>query len=349
MSASLSKLTVSELKRHLVTAGLTVTGRKADLVQRLVDARQGQGEGSGETSQAQDARNGEKESVESRRKTRNMSNVSEEPEAEKSGVTKTAGTSGKGKTGKTPGKGNKAETSGKGKKTGTTEKGKKTATTKKVCVGTCKPGKKSGCPIKGRGKPSGHVGCTDVDRMLEALGVNPKTASLCTKAAIMKGHIKITGEAGDLEQSVFEQEGECGHMIIATLGDLLNQPDYAGLDYEDGCENATVTCKECDEGRTYVTSVCEGNPSFDSGKFHNHCGECPGFGQCIGDYREAHCNRCGKHYFQGMINVYKCDNCKRKKQKTPAGQARLVEKFVAYLSGDKDINSSDSDTEDEEF
>ena len=50
-----------------------------------------------------------------------------------------------------------------------------------------------------------------------------------------------------------------------------------------------------------------------------------------------------------MINVYKCDNCKRKKQKTPAGQARLVEKFVAYLSGDKDINLSDSDTEDEEF
>ena len=161
-----------------------------------------------------------------------MSNVSEEPTAEKSGVTKTAGTSGKGKTGKTPMKGKKAETPGK-----------KTGPSKKVCVETCKPGKKSGCPIKGRGKPSGHVGCAEVDRMLEGLGVNPKTASLCTKAAIMKGHIKITGEAGDLEQSVVEQEGECGHTIIATLGDLLKQPDYAGLDYEDGCENATVTCK----------------------------------------------------------------------------------------------------------
>ena len=59
----------------------------------------------------------------------------------------------------------------------------------------------------------------------------------------MKGHIKITGEPGDLEQEVSEHQGECDHMVFATLSDLLNQPDYAGLDYEDGCENATVTCK----------------------------------------------------------------------------------------------------------
>lgn len=38
MSVSLSKLTVSEMKRHLVTAGLSVTGRKADLIKRLLDA-----------------------------------------------------------------------------------------------------------------------------------------------------------------------------------------------------------------------------------------------------------------------------------------------------------------------
>ena len=38
MSVSLSKLAVSELKKQLVTAGLKVSGRKADLVQRLLDA-----------------------------------------------------------------------------------------------------------------------------------------------------------------------------------------------------------------------------------------------------------------------------------------------------------------------
>ena len=35
MSASLSKLTVPQLKKQLVASGLSVEGRKADLVQRL--------------------------------------------------------------------------------------------------------------------------------------------------------------------------------------------------------------------------------------------------------------------------------------------------------------------------
>ena len=190
--------------------------------------------GSVET-QAQNDGYGKNESMVKGKEKGNMEKVPQEPKAQKSGASKK---SENGKTGK-----NNGGPSGEGKTTGTVKKGMKGATPKKVCVKTCKAGKKSGCPIKGRGKPSGHVGCAEIDRMLEALGVNPNNASLCTKAAIMKGHIKITGEAGDLDQAIVEQEGECGHMIIATLGDLLNQPDYAGLDYEDGLENATVTCK----------------------------------------------------------------------------------------------------------
>ena len=43
---------------------------------------------------------------------------------------------------------------------------------------------------------------------------------------------------------VHSEEHECcGHTLDATLGNLLEQPDYAGLDYEDGCLNATVVCK----------------------------------------------------------------------------------------------------------
>ena len=168
-------------------------------------------------------------------------------------------------------------------------KGKKIA----VCVESCQAGPKSGCPTRGRGRPAGHVACSQVDRMLGQLGVNLEDASLCVKAAIMKGHIRITGEAGDLEVVVHSEEGECGHLIRATLGDLLKQPDYAGLDYGDGLQDATVICQEegCEEGRTYVTGICEGRPRFDCGKFHNHCTECPGFGQCIHDYRNAHCDR----------------------------------------------------------
>ena len=182
----------------------------------------------------------------------------------------------------------------------------------KTCVETCRPGPRSGCTTRGKGKPAGNLSCAEVDRRLEALGVNAKKASLCVKAAIMKGLIEITGEnQEELKQVVHSEKHEfCGHIIDATLGDLLNQPDYGGDDYENGLGNATVLCKvgNCAEdeekdsylwGRTYVTGLCEGQASFDSGKFHNHCIECPGFGQCIHDYREAHCNNCGKHYFAG--------------------------------------------------
>ena len=169
--------------------------------------------------------------------------------------------SGKGRRpGETSRQTHKAKTPGKGKTT--VKKGRKTriqkqGTSDEVCdqvcdgdhggdqgVGTCEVGEECGGLVQGQGKPtSAHVGCTEVERALEALGVNPENANLCTKAAIMRGHIKITGQAGDLEQEVIKEKGECGHIIIATLGDLLKQTDFAGLDYEEECGNATVTCK----------------------------------------------------------------------------------------------------------
>ena len=143
-----------------------------------------------------------------------------------------------------------------------------------------------------------------VNEKVQKMGVDPDNTSKCVRAAIYKGFIKVTGTPADLQMIVHSEEGECGHTINATLGDLLDQPDYAGCDYEDGLQDATVLCTEdgCAEeggGRTYVTNLCKGRPSFDSGKFHNHCGECKVFGVCINDYREAHCDNCGKHYFAG--------------------------------------------------
>ena len=167
-----------------------------------------------------------------------------------------------------------------------------------TCVETCQPGPRSGCTIRGKGKPAGNLSCAEVDRQLEALDVSTKYASLCLKSAIQKGLIKIKGEnkEEDLAMVVHsEKHDSCGHTINATLGDLLMQPDYAGTDYEDGSMEATVVCKECEEdeekeegeeSRTYVTGLCEGRPSFDCGKFHNHCCACPGFGMCIHDYRQ---------------------------------------------------------------
>ena len=332
MSIDLNKMTVPELKKQLISFGLPLTGRKADLVHRLQSELGGEKEATGVSLSSGLAL--------------------EEGSGGKEGTTEIlkGGESGDG-----------SKRKRKDDKTPATKRGAVTSKKSKVqpavnkCVDSCKPGKNSGCPIKikgkGCGKTSSQVGCADVDKMLEALGVNSKTASRCTKAAIMKGHIKITGGKGDLDQVVVEQEGECGHVIVAVLSDLLQQPDYAGLDYEDGCENATVICKECNEGRTYVTTICEGNPSFDSGKFHNHCNRCPGFGKCIHDYREAHCDRCGEHYFAGVVNSYSCSNCKRKKQKAKyrgaAGKEGRMKIARALLQGEMPPNSDDSS--DDEF
>ena len=56
--------------------------------------------------------------------------------------------------------------------------------------------------------------------------------------------------------------------------------------------NLSQTCgKDSQDGRNYVSNICEGEPRFDDGKFHNHCTKCPGFGMCIDNYRERHCDR----------------------------------------------------------
>lgn len=61
-------------------------------------------------------------------------------------------------------------------------------------------------------------------------------------------------------------------------------------------------------GYRYVTRLCSEERDWELviGKFHNHCEQCPGFGVCIGDYRNAHCGHCGDHYFSGLSG-FRCD------------------------------------------
>ena len=162
-----------------------------------------------------------------------------------------------------------------------------------------------------------------ITELLKAIGDKPEPKDYrgrgnCVRAAIYRGHVKLTGKPSDMDQVVARGMFVCGHTGKATLRDLLNQPDYAGLDYEDGQENATVFCdkyytglekhEECrmGMGRTYVTELCSGGFHFDTGKFHNHCYVCENFGTCISDYRMAHCVHCGKHFWAGIMGD-KCD------------------------------------------
>ena len=94
----------------------------------------------------------------------------------------------------------------------------------------------------------------------------------------------------------------CGTEIVCRIRDILYQPDYGGCDYESVSkrwvcnvtvraghlsiiqgEQASVQCPEEDCVGIYVTNICHGDPNFDTGKFHNHCKACPGFGVCIGE------------------------------------------------------------------
>jgi len=199
-------------------------------------------------------------------------------------------------------------------KAGAAKQAKKPSLKDQKCKRDCRKGPESGCPVKSKRMMVEHVSCVEIHDMLKKMGIrNPEKTSKCVKAAIMFGHIKITGVKEDLDQVILEGEGgECGHILTATLGDLLNQPDYGGNDYEDGLQEATVICKdeacaEDEEGfaRSYVTDICTGNPSWDCGKFHNHCGQCPGYGMCINDYRNRHCKKCGAHPY-GWSG---CNNC----------------------------------------
>lgn len=104
---------------------------------------------------------------------------------------------------------------------------------------------------------------------------------------------------------------DCSKEMVCTVRDPLLQPAFGGNGYDMGSGNrqGAVGCDgedmEC-EG-AYITYLCAKHieTRFESGKFHNHCTECPDFGVCIGDFRNAHCDRCGEHYFTGRLG-FRC-------------------------------------------
>ena len=90
-----------------------------------------------------------------------------------------------------------------------------------------------------------------INDQLEALGFpQSEETGNCARAGIYRGFIKLTGKPSDLNQEIVSDTLECGHNCDAKLKDLLEQPDYAGNDYEDGLQYATVSFEECAWGMT---------------------------------------------------------------------------------------------------
>ena len=150
-----------------------------------------------------------------------------------------------------------------------------------------------------------------VHDMLRNAGVDdPESVNPCLKRGIQRGYYQIDGPQS-LDKVILKGGCSCcSEQIDVTIRMSLYQSTI-GNDYEDGGEGGAVQCEDEECGGQYITRLCEGKPELDSGKFHNHCTECPGFGKCIYDYRNAHCDECNKHYFCGLSG-FGCDNCARK-------------------------------------
>jgi len=129
----------------------------------------------------------------------------------------------------------------------------------------------------------------------------------CFLSALCLKHMTIDPKNKEKELDRVMYTGECHECkgeIKATVRDLLEQSDYGGDVYED--EGGPLSCKtkDCMHSESYgyfVTGLCGGQPGLECGKFHNHCMDCQGLGTCSGDYRNAHCRWCNKHYFAGSM------------------------------------------------
>ena len=135
----------------------------------------------------------------------------------------------------------------------------------------------------------------------------------CFLAALSFGFMKIDPTNGKKELNKVMHEEKCPNCrrttLKATVKSLLNQPDCGGMYYAYAGEGGAAYCSSC-QCRYYLTNACEQDPAFEpsGGKFHNHCTSCPGLGQCIGDYRETHCDACGGHYHRNPQGCYN-PNC----------------------------------------
>merc|ERR1719376_295938 len=188
----------------------------------------------------------------------------------------------------------------------------------------CKPGDESICPNYLYGTMTGTFGgrkmlsCLEVERMLRQMGVDPEKCSRCVMTGIQCGAIEVTGQPEELDKVIFMGRGElCDCKIPVKLGDALFQADSGGADFEKfkgETTKAKIFCHRCREsddeyGHFYFLSyICRNNPDLNSGKYHKHCTECPGYGECIGDYRETHCPHCGGHGRRGWCYTEGCPN-----------------------------------------
>eukprot|EP00088_Acartia_fossae_P038725 TRINITY_DN40197_c0_g1_i8.p1 TRINITY_DN40197_c0_g1~~TRINITY_DN40197_c0_g1_i8.p1 ORF type:complete len:238 (-),score=44.82 TRINITY_DN40197_c0_g1_i8:430-1104(-) len=169
----------------------------------------------------------------------------------------------------------------------------------KACVEDCKPGPKNDCWQRSGVRKEGYFSCVEVHALLKDMGIEePEGTSRCIRAAIMRGHIKVTGKKEDLDMIIWKGQGICcDDEYRATLGQLLQQQVYYDGDDPYDSPISCVLGEECtgDLGKILVANLCSGTPRPNMGKGQNHCYDCSAFGKCLPDFRDSHYNEDGNH------------------------------------------------------
>ena len=159
----------------------------------------------------------------------------------------------------------------------------------------------------------------EVHEFLQRCGVtDPQRANACLKAALLNGKLAVPKEllhakdaSSYLNTEIFTAPCYCcgDGSYVCRVRHIIHQ-DNGGTDVVDWEDDHPFYCNSCEKS-AYVSLLCYGEPQFVSEKSHNHCNKCPAFGECIGDYRERHCNSCGKHYYGGAGGIFNCIGCGR--------------------------------------
>lgn len=156
----------------------------------------------------------------------------------------------------------------------------------------------------------------DVNEFLRRCGIGyPDGVNMCLKAALLNDKLKVPeqflhGEdaSGWLGTELLSGEcSRCKKLMTCSIRQVLYQ-DHCASESREDYDRAPIKCGGFLCSGKYVTAICRGMPRFDRDN-HNHCTECPGFGCCIGYWRNNHCEECGGHYITGK----RCKGCKAKK------------------------------------
>jgi hypothetical protein len=158
----------------------------------------------------------------------------------------------------------------------------------------------------------------------------PSSTGNCFLSALYKNRYKLDATKGEseLDRVIFEEGCMlCGKNIEVTVRHALAQEDFGFNLYRaenemdpDGPVKCQNCCRKCDgDGNCkheelgpvgfFIRGLCIGNPELDDGRGVHHCMKCVGFGDCATEAKDSHCEKCGKHYYEGFSLIGQCNAC----------------------------------------